>query len=138
MSTATLLDNFEPFTEIRLGALARNSTAHRDGEAAWRQGLLQPVMVLLAYLGSKGVLEEAEGVSKVNGQQGMSYSAVDGHQQTLHALWRLFSGDQDFLRRCVDRYERLRPPLEVATRKRRASATSAQGINPLWKLDRPS
>jgi len=129
--SSTLLDNFDRFANIRTSQAARAYKGAK--EAAWCDKLLQPVRTLLVQLARGDVLANTQ-ENEDEGEGVWAYAACDGQQCALNAVWRFFDVEHDGLRRCIERYERMRPPLACATRKRVVLLKPPTAPNPLWKL----
>merc|ERR1719313_2069815 len=109
-----MFDNFEPYTSIRTSGVRGGS----DGDTeAWHRQLLQPAHSLLHHLSARGVLEQHTPPA-CKGESSCSFSARDGQQRKLGALWRFFDSRHDALRRCIDHYERSRAMPACASRRK--------------------
>jgi len=129
ITTATLFVNFEPH--------ARATTAMKEADtrqAGFADTVLHPLHVLLECLTSLDVLTRWNNTMGEGPEADVGYAAVDGRQGVLYTLWRFFNLEGDQLRRCVDRYERLQPPLACASRTVRKQSQASAAPNPLWKL----
>merc|ERR1711998_297293 len=114
----------EMFGAHAMTAIPKGCTAGADMDV-WYERVLEPVRALLVLLEQAGALERVE----------ERLSVQDGKDQTLHTLRRLFSIDIDTLRRCVDRYERLRPVPSCANAPtRRKNSTQASSWSGILKL----
>jgi len=101
---------------------------------AWRETILQPTRALLELLSEANILEATKHTEMDVEER--SYILRDGQQQVLYTLRRCFDIKDDPLRRCVNRYERMRPAPACALPKSsmRNTRAAAPASNPWTHL----